>query len=101
MSEASTAKDGALPFDFANGFFLPTQNPTLGISLKLLVTQSILAFLIDAGAQADADVALVDGKCVPHGSVFQEMISAIKAKKTSDKAAWFIHWLIILNCAIS
>ena len=24
MSEASTAKDGALPFDFANGFFLPT-----------------------------------------------------------------------------
>jgi hypothetical protein len=44
-------------------------------------------------------VALVDGKCVPHGSVFQEMISAIKAKKTSDKAAWFIHWLMILNCA--
>ena len=54
-----------------------------------------LAFLIDAGAQADADVALVNGKCVPHGSVFQEMISAIKARKSSDKAALFSDWLMI------
>ena len=66
--------------------------PVLKCILKLwgcnqLVFEPSKAAKVDGGAESDNHMSIVDGKIVPHGSLFKKVIKAIKAKRQCDDDA--------------